>query len=94
MIEQAAHQHNRNAAEIFLYEWSTMGKKRPTLALLLDVLILAELYRAADYVACDLLKSNIHNSKIVFSICEDKLILFSNYRGETKKATIWSNRFY
>ncbi|XP_014468974.1 PREDICTED: uncharacterized protein LOC106741442 isoform X2 [Dinoponera quadriceps] len=56
MIEQAANQHNRNAAEIFLDEWSTMGRKRPTLGLLLDLLVKAELFRAADYVACDILK--------------------------------------
>ncbi|EFN87560.1 Protein Tube [Harpegnathos saltator] len=53
MIEQAAHKHNRNAAEIFLDEWSTMGRKRPTLRLLLDLLIKAELFRAADYVALE-----------------------------------------
>lgn len=60
MIEQAAHQHNRNAAEIFLDEWSTMGRKRPTLGLLLHLLVKAELFRAADYIACDILKRSIY----------------------------------
>lgn len=58
MIEQAAN-HQRSAAEIFLSEWGTMGKKRPTLSVLLNFLVKAELFRAADYVAKDLLKGTI-----------------------------------
>lgn len=56
MIEQAAQQQRRNAAEIFLVEWGTMGRKRPTLRTLLNLLTKAELFRAADYVAGDILK--------------------------------------
>ncbi|XP_011161908.1 protein Tube [Solenopsis invicta] len=56
IIEEAARTDKRNAAQIFLDEWSTMGKERPTLKLLLELLINAELFRAADYVACDILK--------------------------------------
>ncbi|RLU17585.1 hypothetical protein DMN91_009821 [Ooceraea biroi] len=56
IIEQATETDDRNAAEIFIDEWSTMGKKAPTLGLLLDLLIKAELFRAADYVSCDILK--------------------------------------
>ncbi|KMQ90464.1 protein tube [Lasius niger] len=56
IIEQTAYGNKRNAAEMFLDEWSTMGRKRPTLRLLLELLIKAELFRAADYVACDILK--------------------------------------
>ncbi|XP_072755485.1 uncharacterized protein Tub [Anoplolepis gracilipes] len=56
IIEQTAYGDKRNAAEVFLDEWSTMGKKRPTIRLLLELLIKAELFRAADYVACDILK--------------------------------------
>ncbi|XP_071571805.1 protein Tube [Temnothorax nylanderi] len=56
IIEQTARRDNRNAAQIFLDEWSTMGRKRPTLKFLLELLIKAELFRAADYVACDILK--------------------------------------
>lgn len=93
MIEQAAHQYNRHAAEIFLEEWSTMGKKRPTLRLLLDLLIKAELFRAADYIACDILQRNIHDGKISFSIYKDKLILLFNCRRQTKKARLWPNCF-
>ncbi|XP_012214745.1 protein Tube [Linepithema humile] len=56
-IEQASqYRDKRNPAQIFLDEWSTMGRKRPTLGILLELLIQAELFRAADYVACDLLK--------------------------------------
>ncbi|XP_076231177.1 interleukin 1 receptor associated kinase 4 tube isoform X2 [Calliopsis andreniformis] len=59
MIEQAAQQQRRNAAEIFLVEWGTMGKKRPTLHTLLNLLVKAELFRAADYVAGDILKDEL-----------------------------------
>lgn len=58
MIEQAAN-HQRSAAEIFLSEWATMGKKRPTLSVLLNFLVKAELFRAADYVAKDLLNVKV-----------------------------------
>nr|XP_012140958.1 PREDICTED: protein Tube isoform X4 [Megachile rotundata]XP_012140959.1 PREDICTED: protein Tube isoform X5 [Megachile rotundata] len=56
IIEQAAQQQKRNAAEIFLSEWGTMGKRRPTLHTLFKLLVKAELFRAADYVARDILK--------------------------------------
>ncbi|KYN05973.1 PREDICTED: protein Tube [Cyphomyrmex costatus] len=56
IIEHTANSDKRNAAQIFLDEWSTMDRKRPTLKLLQELLIKAELFRAADYVACDILK--------------------------------------
>ncbi|XP_046142867.1 protein Tube isoform X3 [Osmia bicornis bicornis] len=56
LIEQAAQQQKRNAAEIFLSEWGTMGKKRPTLGTLLNLLTKVDLLRAADYIAEDILK--------------------------------------
>ncbi|XP_070522520.1 protein Tube isoform X2 [Cardiocondyla obscurior] len=56
IVEQAACKDKRNAAQIFLEEWSTMGRKRPTLKLLLELLVKVELFRAADYIACDILK--------------------------------------
>ncbi|XP_076294587.1 interleukin 1 receptor associated kinase 4 tube isoform X2 [Lasioglossum baleicum] len=56
MIEQSAREQGRNAAEIFLSEWGTMGRKRPTLRILLKLLAKAELFRAADYVAGTILK--------------------------------------
>ena len=59
MIEQAAQQQRRSAAEIFLSEWGTMGKQRPTLRTLLNLLVKAELFRAADYVAGDILKEEL-----------------------------------
>lgn len=59
MIEQAAQQQGRNAAEIFLAEWGTMGKYRPTLCTLLNLLVKAELFRAADYIAGDILKEEL-----------------------------------
>lgn len=59
MIEQAAQQQRRSAAEIFLTEWGTMGKRRPTLRVLLDLLVKAELFRAADYLAGDILQEEL-----------------------------------
>ncbi|CAK9811681.1 Protein Tube [Anthophora plagiata] len=59
MIEQAAQQQRRSAAEIFLSEWGTMGKNRPTLRILLNLLVKAELFRAADYVAVDILNDEL-----------------------------------
>ncbi|XP_043250533.1 protein Tube isoform X2 [Colletes gigas] len=59
MIEQAAQQQRRNAAEIFLAEWGTMGRNRPTLRTLLNLLVKAELFRAADYLAGDILKEEL-----------------------------------
>lgn len=55
IVEQMARKYNHNAAEILLDEWSTMGRERPTLQILLDLLIKAELFRAADYVASEIL---------------------------------------
>lgn len=60
IIEQTTYRDKRNAAEVFLDEWSTMGRKRPTLRLLLELLTKAELFRAADYVACDILKRKFY----------------------------------
>lgn len=58
MIEQACQQQG-NAVEIFLSEWGTMGKKRPTLRFLLNLLTKAQLFRAADYVAGELLNEEL-----------------------------------
>ncbi|XP_054003781.1 uncharacterized protein LOC128889807 [Hylaeus anthracinus] len=58
-IEQAAQQQKRSAAEIFLDEWGTMGRNRPTLRTLLDLLVKAELFRAADYLAGNVLKEEL-----------------------------------
>lgn len=57
MIEQAAQQGN--AAELFLSEWGTIGKRRPTLGYLLSLLTKAQLFRAADYVAGELLNEEL-----------------------------------
>ncbi|XP_046410235.1 protein Tube [Neodiprion fabricii] len=55
LIEQASRQQRKSAAEIFLEEWSTMGKRRPTLQSTLTLLVKAQLFKAADYIAVDLL---------------------------------------
>ncbi|XP_037025167.1 protein Tube-like isoform X2 [Bradysia coprophila] len=45
----------KNSAYIFLEEWMTSGKIRPTLSHLLQLLVKSELWRAAEYVAINLL---------------------------------------
>ncbi|XP_046832726.1 uncharacterized protein DDB_G0274353 isoform X2 [Vespa crabro] len=59
IIDQVAQKHRENAAKIFLEEWSTMGRLRPKLQNLLDLLTKAELFRAADYVANEILKVDL-----------------------------------
>lgn len=56
LIESYAEKHSKSYTELLLQEWGTSGKVRATLRTLLDVLIKAELFRAADYVAEDLLQ--------------------------------------
>ncbi|XP_054289165.1 interleukin-1 receptor-associated kinase 4-like isoform X1 [Macrosteles quadrilineatus] len=56
LIENAGMCQKRPFSEILLEEWSTSGKCRPTVSVLLQCLLKAELYRAADYVAVELLK--------------------------------------
>lgn len=57
IIENAGRQLKMNAAEIFLTEWSTMGRSRPSLGILLDLLTKEKLFRAADYLAKEILNS-------------------------------------
>lgn len=45
-----------NASLILLEEWGITGRNRPKIHHLLNLLIKAQLYRAADYVAVDILK--------------------------------------
>ncbi|XP_015185707.1 PREDICTED: uncharacterized protein LOC107071321 [Polistes dominula] len=59
IIDQVAEKHRENGAKILLEEWSTMGRLRPTLGILLNLLIEAELFRAADYVAGEILKVDL-----------------------------------
>ncbi|KAF7385542.1 hypothetical protein HZH68_013972 [Vespula germanica] len=59
IIDQVSQKHRENAAKIFLEEWGTMGRSRPRLQNLLDLLTKAELFRAADYVANEILKGFI-----------------------------------
>lgn len=55
LIENASRNQNRMAAEILFDEWGTSGRKRATLGVLLDLLVRAQLFRAADHVAIKLL---------------------------------------
>jgi len=63
-----------------------MGRKRPTLGILLELLIKAELFRAADYVACNILKRKVYSNTtiihVMYLIINNHLFTFS---GETKE---------
>lgn len=54
MIEEAS-SSGRLPGHILFDEWGTSGKTRPTVAHLLQLLVQANLYRAADYLAVDIL---------------------------------------
>lgn len=57
MIEEAA-STGRLPAHILFEEWGTSGRTRPTVAHLLNLLVEASLYRAADYLAVDILNES------------------------------------
>ena len=42
-------------ASVLLDEWGTSGPTRPTMEILLNYLVEAELYRAADYISINIL---------------------------------------
>ncbi|RZF49012.1 hypothetical protein LSTR_LSTR014541 [Laodelphax striatellus] len=56
MIECASRKQQRACTQIFLEEWGTSGKNRPRLSSLRTFLVKAELFRAAEFVAVELLK--------------------------------------
>lgn len=66
-IESAGAKGSKPSALIFLEEWMTSGKIRPTLSHLLQLLIKSELFRAADYVAINLLSGKITKFAFVIS---------------------------
>lgn len=55
MITEESQLRKDSPTMILLEEWGTSGKKRATVGDLLDLLVHVELFRAADYVAQDLL---------------------------------------
>lgn len=59
MIREAGLKSGLSCTAIFLEEWGTSGKNRPTVRTLLELLIKAEMFRAADYIAVDVLKGGI-----------------------------------
>lgn len=56
IIENTGAVQKRPCSEILLDEWGTSSKRRPKLSTLMKFLTKAELYRAAEYVAVELLK--------------------------------------
>lgn len=57
LIEDHSRSTGRKCAEILIEEWSTSGRIRPTLSTLKDIVLKAEIYRAADALAA-LLQEN------------------------------------
>ncbi|KAJ0178949.1 hypothetical protein K1T71_005724 [Dendrolimus kikuchii] len=51
LIKQHADDTNRTCSDVLFDEWGTSGKIRPTVKTLLDVLVNAQIFRAADEVA-------------------------------------------
>lgn len=58
LVEIESRNQRRSATQILFEEWGTSGRRRPSLNHLKDLLVKVELYRAADYVAVNLLKEN------------------------------------
>jgi hypothetical protein len=50
-VERASHGSGRTAFEILVENWGTMGRKRPTLKLLMIFLMELNLLRAASYIS-------------------------------------------
>jgi hypothetical protein len=55
LIEHHARKTGHSCGEILLDEWSTSGKIRPTPETLLNLFIQCNMFRAADYVATEIL---------------------------------------
>ncbi|KAI4494252.1 hypothetical protein M0802_009121 [Mischocyttarus mexicanus] len=99
LIDQIVEKHRENGAKILLEEWSTMGRLRPTLGILLNLLIKAELFRAADYVAGEILKVDLPkrpeygpaaiidiSDNTLAKLMHDKLQLDNNEDGKLSQA--------
>jgi len=56
LIERYGQKTSKLCGEILIDEWSTSGKKRPTVKTLLELLVQCRLFRAADYVASEILE--------------------------------------
>lgn len=56
-IDEVSEKLNRSPTLILFEEWGTSGRKRATVSDLLELLKKVELYRAADFVAMDILKT-------------------------------------
>lgn len=61
IIERHCRTTGKSCGEILIDEWSTSGRNRPTPETLLDLLIKCELYRAADFVATQVILTSAPN---------------------------------
>ena len=61
LIQTAGEKQNKSCTEILFDEWGTSGEVRPNLNTLLQILIKAQFYRAAEFVAVELLKGDLFN---------------------------------
>lgn len=59
LVERHGRYTGKSCGEILIDEWSTSGKIRPTGETLLDLLTKCQLYRAADFVATEVLDSDV-----------------------------------
>lgn len=66
LIENVSVNQRRSPTEILLDEWGTSGKMRPTMEVLLNVLVKAQLLRAADLVALNFLNGKCLQALINF----------------------------
>lgn len=57
LIDDTSKKLHRSPTSILLEEWGTSGRRRATVSDLLDLLVKVQLYRAADFVAKDILKA-------------------------------------
>lgn len=58
LIKKESETQRRSPTSILFEEWGTSGRKRPTVKDLLEILIKIESYRAADYVAVNILNES------------------------------------
>lgn len=57
LIDETSKKLHRSPTSILLDEWGTSGRRRATVSDLLELLVKVHLYRAADFVASDILKA-------------------------------------
>lgn len=92
LIQNAdAKKESRPSALIFLEEWMTSDKIRPTLSHLLQLLIKCELYRAAEYVAINLLGGKTTKIYFIYHLESSSASFCHLCRSSTPTTEQWSS---